>query len=461
MINRLLMLKVEAKALIHLAWPLLIAQLTQMCMGVSDTIMAGRYDATDMAAVAVGFSLVNPIQFFIQGLALALPPVISRLQGANKPEGVAHATQQLGYLLGTLAVFLAVITPFIPQIIQLIPMTDSLRPITTEYVFYLFFCLPAFALYQWLRNYCEGLGLTKPTMVITLIGLGINIIANYVLIYGKFGAPEMGGIGCGLATALVFYGMLITFFVYVIKAKKLKPYKLFETLHRPDSTTMLAHLKLGVPIAMTILFEVSLFALVAILLAPFGTVPVASHQIALNVSALFFMFPLSIGMAVAIRVGYRMGQNNSEAAKHAIQSALLIGMGIALCTALLTIFGRQSIVHVYTKDEAVLSLAVSLLIFGAIFQFSDSIQAISANALRGYKDTTAMSVITFVSYWLIGLPTGVLLGRTTLFTEQPMAAKGFWIGFIVGLSAAAIMLGWRLRVVQARIAAGKFQNMQP
>jgi MATE family multidrug resistance protein len=446
------MLKQEAKALVHLAWPLLVAQITQILMGVSDTIMAGQYDATDMAAVAVGFSVINPIQFFIQGLALALPPIISRLQGANANDRVANASQQVMYVLMGVTCLFVCLLPFTSEIIRLIPMAEELRPITTDYVTYMFFAIPGFALYQWLRNYSEGLGFTKPTMVITLIGLAINIVANYVLIYGKLGFPAMGGAGCGLATALVFYGMLVANVVYVTKSKKLAAYSLFSKLHRPDVSAMVASLKLGVPIAMTILFEVSLFAVVAILLAPYGTTQVAAHQIALNFSALLFMFPMSLGMAVAIRIGFRVGQQNYLAAKNAAKSALIIGMSIAIFTALLTIFGRELIVQIYTQDPEVIALATGLLIFAAGFQFSDAIQVISANSLRGYKDTTAMFIITFFAYWLIGLPVGVILAKTNWLTAEPMIASGFWIGFISGLSAAAVMLGIRLFVIQRRLS---------
>jgi len=445
------MLLKEAKSLAHLAWPLLIAQITQILMGVSDTIMAGHYSATDMAAVAVGFSVVNPAQFFIQGLALALPPIMSRLQGANATHRIAYATQQLAYGVITLAVIVFLLFPFVPSLIAVIPMSEELRPITAEYVQYLCFALPGFAMYQWLRNYCEGLGLTKPTMIITLIGLLINIVANYIFIYGKFGAPALGGAGCGLATAIVFYGMLLATFIYVLFSKKLSHIGLFEQFHAPNWKDIRYSLKLGFPIAMTILFEISLFAVVALLLAPLGTTIVAAHQIALNFSSLMFMFPMSLGMAVAIRIGYRVGQGNEEAARKSVYAALIFGISIAAFTATLTLIAKDWIVYAYTKDTEVLALAASLLIFAALFQFSDAIQVISANALRGYKDTTAMFLITFCAYWLCGLPTGIILGRTDWLTDAPMQASGFWIGFIVGLSAAAVMLGFRLRYIQNKL----------
>ena len=439
---------IEARDVLKLAWPLLIAQITQMLMGVSDTIMAGRYSATDMAAVALGFSITIPLLCFIQGIALALPPIISRLHGNKNIAGIADASQQAGYLVLFVGLMIAAFIPFTESIVSLFPMAPELYSITVDYVIYVFLAMPGFAIYQWLRNYCEGLGKTKPTMIITVIGLMANIVGNYLFIYGVGPLPAMGGAGCGVATALVIYTMLIATFIYVRFAPALRKYDLFNQWYRPNLTSIRRTFALGLPIAMTILFEVTLFSAVALLLAPFGATVVAAHQVALNFSALMFMFPMSIGMAVAIRIGYRIGQKKPRQAKIAAQSAILIGFITSACTATFTLVAKGFIISLYTSNTEVYAIANALLIFAALFQLSDAVQVISANALRGYKDTTAMFVITFVSYWLVGLPTGIILGRTAWLTNEPMAAAGFWIGFIVGLSAAAVLLGARLLYIQ-------------
>lgn len=443
-------LKHEMSRLVALAWPLLVAQITQMLMGVSDTIMAGRYSATDMAAVALGFSITIPIMSFIQGIALALPPIISRLNGGQNIGAIANATQQAGFLLFVVSVLVLVLIPFVTNIIDVFPMEQALSDITQDYVVFVLIAMPGFALYQWLRNYCEGLGKTKPTMAITVVGLMANVVGNYVFIYGMGPIDEMGGAGCGLATAIVIYTMFAATLLYTVKAPSLKRFGLFSAFHRPNGKEMLATFKLGLPIAMTILFEVTLFAVVALLLAPFGANTVAAHQVALNFSALMFMFPMSTGMAVSIRIGYRIGQQRADLAATAVKAALLVGLSVAFFTASFTVLAKSFIITLYTSEQAVYTLASALLVYAAIFQFSDAIQVISANALRGYKDTTAMSIITFCAYWLIGLPTGIILGRTDWFTAQPMEAAGFWIGFIVGLSSAAVLLGIRLYYIQKR-----------
>ncbi|AYA64594.1 MATE family efflux transporter [Alteromonas sp. RKMC-009] len=441
---------VESKRLITLAWPLLIAQITQMMMGVIDTIMAGHYSATDMAAVALGFSIIVPLQCFIQGLGLAMPPILSRLHGKGNTSDVASAAWQAGYLLLTISLLVLLIWPFTGHLVALFPMEPALYDITVDYVQFVLLSMPAFAGYQWLRNFCEGLGTTKPTMAITLIGLMCNVAGNYIFIYGAGPVPAFGGAGCGIATAIVIYTMFFATMAYVLLSDRLKKYNLFGHIYRPDLRMILRTFKLGFPVAMTLLFEVTLFAVVALMLAPFGPGTVAAHQVALNFSAIMFMFPLSLGMALSIRVGYRIGQNNPAQARMVVKSGITIGMCIATLTASFTLLAKGAIISLYTQDETVFALANSLLIYAALFQFSDAIQVLSANALRGYKDTTAMFIITFIAYWLIGLPTGLILGRTDWITSEPMSAAGFWIGFIVGLSSAAVMLGSRVMIIQRR-----------
>ena len=441
---------VESKRLITLAWPLLIAQITQMMMGVIDTIMAGHYSATDMAAVALGFSIIVPLQCFIQGLGLAMPPILSRLHGKGNTSDVASAAWQAGYLLLSISLLVLLIWPFTGHLVALFPMEPALYDITVDYVQFVLLSMPAFAGYQWLRNFCEGLGTTKPTMAITLIGLMCNVAGNYIFIYGAGPVPAFGGAGCGIATAIVIYTMFFATMAYVLLSDRLKKYNLFGHIYRPDLRMILRTFKLGFPVAMTLLFEVTLFAVVALMLAPFGPGTVAAHQVALNFSAIMFMFPLSLGMALSIRVGYRIGQNNPLQARMVVKSGITIGMCIATLTASFTLLAKGAIISLYTQDETVFALANSLLIYAALFQFSDAIQVLSANALRGYKDTTAMFIITFIAYWLIGLPTGLILGRTDWITSEPMSAAGFWIGFIVGLSSAAVMLGSRVMIIQRR-----------
>lgn len=440
----------EFKVLASLAWPLLVAQVTQTLMGVSDTIMAGRYDSVDMAAVAIGFGLSLPVLIFMQGLILGLSPIISRYDGAKNNHDVANIVYQMLYLSLAISSLVLLLLFFIPNVISVIDMPPELTQKTGDYLFYVLLSAPAFGIYQTLRNYCEGLSITLPTMVIMGTGLLVNIPANYIFINGLFGMPEMGGAGCGLATMLVFYTMAMVTFAYTFFAKKLQKYRLYENLIPVSWADIKELIRLGLPIAFTLLFEVTLFAMVAVLLAPLGALTVAAHQVALNVSSLIFMLPLSIGLALAIRIGYLIGEGRSEHTKKAYWAGMLLAVSTVMVTASTILTFNTEIASIYSNEKKVIVAASSLLILAALFQFSDAIQVVSANALRGYKDTKAMFILSFVSYWLVGFPVGIVLGLTDLFVPQ-MGAAGFWIGFITGLSVAAVLMFMRVKMIQKRI----------
>lgn len=445
----------EFKKLSVLAWPLLIAQVTQTLMGVSDTIMAGHYNSLDMAAVAIGYGSTMPLLIFLQGICLALSPQVARLDGAKNANKVASWVQQCFYLVVTIGFIFMMIFPFVPSLLAKVNMAAELRNETSQYIQFILLAAPGFAIYQTLRNYCEGLSSTRPTMIIMLIGLCINVPANYLFINGievngVQWIPEMGGAGCGLATMLVIYGMALSTFIYTRKQTSLKKYDLYSNWTAPTLNNIKTLLVLGLPIAFTLLAEVTLFSISAILLSPFGALTVASHQVALNFSALIFMLPLSIGMAVAIRIGYVIGEGHNYKAALAYRAALVLAISTVFFTTSFTVINASWIVRLYTPEVEVITAAIGLLILAAIFQFPDAIQVVGANSLRGYKDNKAMLLISLFAYWGIGFPTAIVLGLTDIIVPK-MAAKGFWIGFILGLSSAAIMMTARVLIIQQRV----------
>ncbi|WP_235938770.1 MATE family efflux transporter [Thalassotalea algicola] len=434
-----------------LAYPILIAQLIQNLMGFADTVMAGRVSATDMAAVAVASSVWLPAILTISGIMMALAAIVSQYSGAKQYDKVASATYQTAWIGLSLGIILILLNAFIsPTVSASVTLEPQLKSLMFSYLDYIVWGGPAFCLYFVLRNYSEGLSHTRPTMIISVIGLLINIPANYIFIYGEFGMPALGGAGCGLATAIVYWGMFLSMLIYTYVSKHLKVAHLFEKFYWPNWQEMKGILLLGVPIAFSLLFEVSLFAVVAIILVPFGAEIVASHQIVLNFSGLIFMIPLSLAMAVTIKVGFAVGNKEYQEAKNICFYSIMLGLVIAVATAVITLTFKSDIAAIYTNEIEVIELAASLMFLAALFQFSDAIQVISAGALRGYKDTTSILVITFFSYWVIGLSIGLVLGLTNWIIE-PIGPYGFWIGFISGLTTAAILLAIRLNVIQKRV----------
>lgn len=441
----------NTKRLMKLAYPILIAQLIQTLMGFVDTVMAGRVSATDMAAVAVASSVWLPIILSISGVMMALAAIVSQLSGAQSFEKVGRATQQTAWIGLFMSVSLIAIYYLLaPFLFDKVTLEPDLKQLMFDYLEFIVWGGPGFCLYLVFRNYSEGLSHTRPTMIISIIGLATNIPANYIFINGYFGMPELGGAGCGLATAIVYWVMCIGMMIYCLWTKHLKHAPIFEKIYLPNWHEMKNVLSLGIPIALSLLFEVSLFAVVAIILAPFGAETVASHQIVINFSGLVFMIPLSLAMAVTIQVGTAIGNKNIEQAKEICAYSTALGLVIAAVTAIITLAFRVDIASIYSHEQPVIELAASLMFLAALFQFSDAIQVISAGALRGYKDTKAILYITFVSYWLIGLSLGLVLGLTDWIID-PIGPYGFWIGFISGLTAAAFLLAWRLKVIQNRI----------
>ncbi|MCE2594846.1 MATE family efflux transporter [Motilimonas cestriensis] len=435
--------KQELKTLIKLSWPILIAQIAMTTMGFIDTVMAGNVSATDMAAVAVASSFWIPAILLLQGLTMAVTPIISHLNGGKKRSQIPFSVIQALWLAMGLTALLMVLLYLSPWVLVWMDVEPELARLTKGYLHAVIWGMPPFAVYLVLRSLCDGLSRTVPSMMIGFVGLAVNIPANYIFIFGKFGMPALGGIGCGVATALVYLAMGLAMLLYVLLDGELKRLNPFKRFIAPNIKQIKRIFALGFPIAAATFFEVTLFTIVALLLAPMGAEVVSSHQVAINYSSMIFMIPLSIGIAASIRVGHNLGEKKPEKAMIAANTAILLGLAIAVVTAVFSLALRHEIAAFYTDDLEVISLAASLLVLAAVYQFSDTIQVIVAGILRGYKDTQIIFYITLVSFWLVGLPIGYILAATNWLIE-PIGPHGYWVGFISGLTCAAVLLSFRL-----------------
>ncbi|TXH61406.1 MAG: MATE family efflux transporter [Tolumonas sp.] len=434
----------EIRRLIGLAFPILLAQVAQTAMTLVDTIMAGRYSAIDLAAISVASSFWLPIVLTSQGIIMALTPIVAQLNGAQKKAQIPHAVAQGLWLTALVFIPAGLLLYFSPLLLHWMDVSVLMAEKTTKYLHAMLLGLPAYLYYQVLRNYAEGLSHTIPGMCIGFAGLLLNIPLNYLLIYGVWGFPELGGVGCGFASAAAMWFMAISMTVYVLKSNSYAECRLFRQFIVWNKNDMLRIFKLGAPIALALFCEVTLFTVVALLLAPLGPEIVASHQVALNYSSLIFMLPLSLGYAVTIRVGHTMGEKLPQQARIAVFSGLMVGLSTTVITATVTILFRHWIAMQYTDEPSVIALAAHLIIFAAVYQFSDTVQAVASGALRGFKDTKIIFLITLFSYWMIGIPTGIVLGLTDWISSR-MGPQGFWIGIIIGLTTAATLLALRLK----------------
>lgn len=441
--------QIEIKRLLKLATPVLVASVAQTGMGFVDTVMAGGVSAVDMAAVSIAASIWFPTIIFGTGMLMALVPVVAQLNGARQQHKIPFEIQQgiiVALLLTIPTIFVLLQTHTILGFMDIEPV---LADKTIHYIYAMLFAAPAFLLFQALRSFTDGMSNTKISMIIGFTGLLLNIPLNWIFVYGKFGAPALGGVGCGVATAIVYWVMFALLLTYILTAKRLAHVAIFHKFYRPNLKELSYLFRLGFPLAAAIFCEVSLFSVVSIIIAPLGPEVVASHQIALNFSSLIFMLPMSIGAAVSIRIGHFIGEEKPMDAIVAAKTALALGLATALITASMTVIFAQPISALYSHNLEVQQLAIGLLLLASIYQCTDSIQVISAGALRGYKDMKAILVRTLVSYWVFGLPSGYILGMTD-WVVPAMGAFGFWIGFIIGLSTSALLLGLRLNVIFKR-----------
>lgn len=433
----------EIKTILILGLPIIIAQLSQTAIGFVDTLMAARVSAEDLAAVALGSSFWLPILLSMGGILMATTPLVAHHVGAGEEGQTRVQFQQGQWIALCLTVIAIILLNNNTALLEYMDIHGSLLVKTQAYLSALSWGVPAILFYQVIRSYCEGFGKTRPIMKIGILALLCNIPLNYIFIYGKLGLPAMGGVGCGWASAIVMWIMAIASSLYISKSELFRPVKLFKQWQNPQRKPLGSILRLGIPIGFTLLIEVSMFSVIALLVARLGEVVVAAHQITISFTGMIFMLPLSIAMAITIRVGQQLGAKNREGARYTATSGLLLTGSFSVVSCSFMYLMATPIAQMYTPLTDVVMLASSLIVIAAIFQFSDAIQVVAAGALRGYKDTSVPLLVVFVAYWLIGLPSGYILGLTDLLVPA-MGAAGFWYGLVIGLTVAAILLPWRL-----------------
>ncbi len=432
-----------------LALPILITQFCQAALGVVDAIMAGRVSALDLAAVAVGSGIWLPLFLLATGILIATTPLIGEAIGQNKNDQVPHITQQSLWTAGVIGIIGFIIVNLMPYVLPVMGVPENIQPIAAQYLHGVSFGFPAMAVYAVLRSYCEALGRPEPVTVISIIGLLADIPLNYIFIHGLFGMPEMGGAGCGVATAIVLWitVLLLAAYTTFTKRRQFASTRFFLGFSAPNRVQITKLLKLGIPIGISIFFEASLFSLGALVISPLGEIATASHQVALSVTGQLFMIPISVAMALTIMVSNRYGEKNLLALRHVQVTGLIWTIIIAITCMLGIWFFRPQVAAAFTDNLEVRAQAMHLLIFALAYQLFDGWQVNVAGILRGMQDTTVPMWVTLFCYWIVALPLGIYLVRYT-----DTGAQGFWMALIAGLFLSAILLTLRLRYQQKRLA---------
>ncbi|MDN4073203.1 MATE family efflux transporter [Fictibacillus terranigra] len=431
---------------IKLVLPLLVTQIGLYAMNFLDTVMSGHAGPKQLAGVAIGSSIWVPVFTGLSGILMALTPIVSQLNGAGKREKVPYSVIQSIYLAFALSFAVAAIGFLLLRpILNAMDLDPQVREVAYGYLRALSFGMIPLFLYNVLRCFIDALGSTRVSMLITLTALPINGIFNYLFIFGKFGFPELGGVGSGYASALTYW--FITFMaIYIIHKKQpFSEYQVFGKFYPLSLAAWKSQLKIGLPIGFSIFFETSIFAAVTLLMSSFNTVTIAAHQSALNFASFLYMLPLSISFALTIAVGFEVGANRYKDAKQ--YSYLGIGTAVILallCAGALLIFPSQ-VAFMYSNDSEVIHLTKHFLLYAIFFQLSDAIAAPIQGALRGYKDVNVTLVLSLISYWVIGLPVGYVLANHT-----SLEAFGYWVGLISGLAMGAVTLYFRLAHIQKK-----------
>jgi MATE family multidrug resistance protein len=431
----------ETGELLRLAGPLVLTQLAQMAIGVTDTLMLGRYSQTALAAAVLG----NTVFFFAwiigQGPTAAVSPLIAHVLGARPNDRAqVRAITRMGFWSVALASLpLVTFLFFTKQVLLLLGQRQELAHAASQFVIPLAFALPFSLGFQVLRNFATALSKPNTTLIVMALTVFFNIVGDYALIFGHFGAPRLGIVGSGTASACSWVFSFLAMIAMVWLTPKLRAYRIFRRFHRPYWEKLLENYRLGMPMAVTLMFEAGLFFSANLIMGSFGTAYVAAHAIAMNVPSVTFMVPLGIAMAATVRVGLAAGAQDGDAVRRAGYSAMLTAIVfMALCAVVLASYPRE-IASLYlpatAENLAVLALAVVFLRVAAAFQIFDGLQVTAALALRGLKDARAPMWIAGASYWLAGFPMCVALGF-----GLGMRGFGIWIGLAFGLLVAAVAL---------------------
>lgn len=404
-----------------------------MSLNFTDTIMAGRLSAVDLAAIAVGGSLFLPFMVFSMASILAVNPIVAQNLGARRFHVIGKNVRQALWLSQIFALITFFIIRHISFVMVWMDVSAEIIPVADGYLKAISWGMFPLYGYVALRNFNEGLSVTRPPMFIALIGALINIPANYVLMFGKLGFPQLGAIGTGYASATVYTIMCLSMVLFTANFSSYKRFEIFAKFRWPEKEYLKELLRVGLPIGGSATLEVTMFAAVSLLMGTISTVAVAAHQVAINFAALAYMIPFGISIAVTSRVGQSIGKGNVIEARLRGWVGIGICMVIMMVTATIMILFPEAIVRIYTTDPDVTATALNLIFLAAIFQLSDGFQVSGQAALRGMKDTRIPMLLNIFAYGIIGLPMCYWLGITLGYGPE-----GMWVGLIIGLTLAAM-----------------------
>ncbi len=429
-----------ARQVIHLALPMLVAQVAVMLNGTVDTIMAGQISPLDLATVGIGASIYAAIFVSAMGVLLAFTPIIAHHYGAGHALEIGEEVRQGAWLSLLLSTITVVVMLYPGPLLALSNLTPEMDMHVRAYLASLAWAAPAGFAFRLLYGFMAGIAKPRPIMVFNLLGLALKIVFNWVFMFGNLGSPALGALGCGVSSVAATWLVVVLAWWWCAREPEYRRFGIFAQWSWPHRERLLVALKLGVPMGATFVFDVTAFTFMALFVARLGPTSSGAHQIAANLSALMFMLPMSVGNALSALCGQALGRSDFDAARQIGITGLRLGMGVACVVSCLLWLGNDFLAALYTVDVKVRALAASVITLVAIYHLTDALQAVAVNLLRGYKKATVPMVIYAIALWGVGLPGGVLLGLHGIETLgiAPLGVPGFWISAIIGLGSAGV-----------------------
>ena len=459
-------LKESALRLFPLAWPVFIGQIAVLAFSTVDTVMTARASALDLAALAIGGSIYVSVFVGLMGMIFAVGPIAGQLFGAGKFRESGHEAEQAVWLALGLTVIGCTVLLWPEPFLALARAEPAVAEKVRGYLRGLACALPASLMFMAYRGFNIAVSRPKAVMVLQLGGLALKVPINALLVFGfalptpfgELSVPALGAQGCGIATAIVMWCQLLAAVAVLRRDPFYAPFGLGYGLGRPSRASLAALLRLGIPMGLSILIEVTGFTFMAFFISRIGATPVAGHQIAVNMISLMFMLPLSIANASSVLVAQRIGAGDAEDASRIGWAGLEIGVLIAAVFGSIVYLLREHLVGLYTGDAVIIAAALPLLAWVVLFHVADAAQTIAAFVLRAHRIATVPLVVYVVAIWVIGLGGGyVAVFVLDAGPEWMRGAQGFWSMATLGVALAAIgltgYLGWTLRRERAQAMA--------
>ena len=437
------------RELLHLTWPVLVAQLAVMANAVIDTAMAGRLSAIDLAAVGIASAIMGTVLMSLISVLLALPPIIAHLYGAGQRAEVGREIQQSMWISLLLALVAILVLRNPEPFIALAQLQPAVETKVRAYLDASAWSVPGLFALRIFFGLSTGIGRPQPVMLFNLLSLAIKVPLNAVFMYGLMGAPELGGPGCAVATAVDAWLMAALAWGWCLRNPDYAQFQLRQRFAAPDFKAIAEFLRLGVPIGLTFIADVTAFTFMALFIARLGPVVSGAHQIAANLAAFAFMIPLAIGNATAVLAGQAIGAGQHERARHTSWEGISLGMAIGAVISLIFWLGAPLIASLYSTDLQVQAAAIPLIGLVALYHLGDALQAVAVNALRGYKKSIVPMLIYVILLWGAGLGGGYLLGLTDTLGPA-RGAPGFWIAAIGSLWLVAGLVALYMNAVSQK-----------